>query len=165
MAVESEDNNSGEIYDWFEGVCLIEDGLLKPRTTRKLNQLQKFLEVHDGEQYLLKIEKLDERPKAKQFRYLYGHVYQVIQDYLINDSGLDRAMASIDNIDNMFKTRYAFVEWYDPLTGEVHKRIKNKREMAKKELTGYINSVTTYAITEWGVSFQDSEDYDIVLGL
>jgi hypothetical protein len=94
----------------------------------------------------------------EQLGYYYGCVLPLLQKRLKKD-GND---FSIDRIDAFLKTRLFTETLFNPLSGEMEKIVKMKRNATVLEMSEYLQLVIDFCQTELGMKIPAAEDYIIL---
>lgn len=103
--------------------------------------------------YKLKVEKCHRKASTKQFGYLYGVVYPLMLDALIN-SGID-AFKSVDDIDMWCKFKWANTEVLDFEMGNVVKLPMSKSQFKTIDEMAYCNQIRLWCAENLGLEIPD----------
>jgi hypothetical protein len=90
--------------------------------------------------------------------------YKTVQEFLV-EHGTPEDEATLENIDHSFKMMFSSEESVDLLTGNITKRIKEKKTFSTSEMSQFINDITRYCATELELPLRSSEEYLAEMGI
>jgi len=144
----------------LEMVFKCSDGIFEPVSTYKKQEFNKKKNGEwDGHLIVGEFYLLDSKATVNQFRYLYGHLYQEIHKYLVENSGYTNKEITIEDIDRTFKEMYACESKPNVLTGEIQTIVKDKKKFSVTELKEYINNVYSYCVNELNIKVHTPEEF------
>ena len=109
--------------------------------------IKKYLEANEGRNLTIEIK--DSSPtRLAQYGYLHGICYPIlIMGFKITND----VVLSLEDVDTVMKLRFWFEEILEPLTGELTKIPKRKRDMNRSEMSEFIQRCIGFGSEYLGV--------------
>jgi len=123
-----------------------------PKTV--LQMIEKELQKYNDKAASIEIKE-DNPDKIRQYGFLYGAVYPIVQAFVYADTG---EKLSLQDTDTLMKLRFWYEEVPDVITGELFKIPKRKRDMNKTEMVIFIENVLGFMHDKYSAKVPEQSD-------